>query len=158
MRRKEREVTDKKEIDAIIRSCHVCRLGFADDGKVYIVPVNFGCVEEDGRYIFYFHSAKEGRKIELIRRIGRAGFEMDTDYSLKTAESACGYTAYFRSIIGQGKIEIVEDETEKRRGLHVLMQHNTGREGWEFQDKMVSAAHVLKLTVEELSAKENRKA
>ncbi len=157
MRRKNREVTDRARIEEIIRSCHVCRLGFVDDGRAYIVPMNFGYVEEDGKYVFYFHSAKEGRKIDLIRNGGEAGFEMDADYALKTAESACGYTAYYSSVIGRGKIEIVEGEEQKRRGLDVLMRHIAGREGWEFPDKMVSAVNVLKLTVEELTAKQHRR-
>ena len=71
MRRKNREVTDRARIEEIIRSCHVCRLGFVDDGRAYIVPMNFGYVEEDGKYVFYFHSAKEGRKIDPKWRRGR---------------------------------------------------------------------------------------
>ena len=157
MRRKEREVTDKNQIEEIIRSCHVCRIGLADEERVYIVPMNFGYVNEAGKHVFYFHSGKEGRKIDLIHKSAEAGFEMDTDYELKTAQAACGYTAYYRSIIGHGTVQIVEDDEEKKRGLLALMRHQTGRDGWEFPDKMVNAVSILKLTADELTAKENRK-
>lgn len=154
MRRKEREVTDKKRLGEIIESCHCIRVGFIDNGHVYIVPVNFGYVCEDGKYTFYFHSAKEGRKMTLIKENPIVGFEMDTGYELKTAASACGHSAYFQSIIGEGKIGVVEDVEEKKKGLCAVMKHETGNGDWEFQDKMVQAVCVWKLTVSELTGKE----
>ena len=42
MRRREREVVEPDEIRDIIEACKVCRLGFCEEGEVYIVPVNFG--------------------------------------------------------------------------------------------------------------------
>lgn len=157
MRRKEREVADKKRLEEIIDACHICRVGFACGGQVYIVPVNFGYVCEDEKYIFYFHGAKEGRKMELIKESPIAGFEMDTGYELKTAAAACGYSAYFQSIVGQGKVSIVEDTEEKRKGLCAVMKHASGNGEWEFQDKMLEAVCVWKLAVTELAGKENIK-
>ena len=68
MRRKDREVTDAGKIREAIEASHCCRLGFYDEGEVYIVPMNFGYTEEEEKRIFYFHSAKEGRKVDLISR------------------------------------------------------------------------------------------
>lgn len=42
MRRRDREITDNEKIKEIIKACDCCRLGFNDNGKVYIVPLNFG--------------------------------------------------------------------------------------------------------------------
>ena len=66
MRRQDREVTDPEKINSIISSCHCCRLGFCDQGKAYLVPLNFGHAVENGTRVFYFHGAKEGRKIEQM--------------------------------------------------------------------------------------------
>lgn len=155
MRRKDREVTDSNKIREIILSCGCCRLGFHDAGKVYIVPVNFGYTEQDGKRIFYFHGAKEGRKAELIRETGYAGFELDTNMEIVGKEVACGYTAHFQSVIGSGKICFVEDMAEKREALKAIMMQNTGKDHWEFPDKMVEVTGVMKLVVEEISCKEN---
>lgn len=157
MRRKDREVTDRAAITEIIHACSCARVGFADDGQVYIVPMSFGYAEEEGHDVFYFHSGKEGRKIDILEKCENVGFEMDTAYEIKEAAQPCGYTAYYRSIIGQGKMEILTDTEEKKHGLHVLMKHNTGKDDWEFADKMVEAVHILKLTVCEMTAKENVK-
>ena len=66
MRRTDREITDAEKITQIIQTCHCCRLGFCDNGAVYIVPLNFGYAEENGKRVFYFHSAKSGRKLDQM--------------------------------------------------------------------------------------------
>ena len=82
MRRKDREITDEAKIDEIISRCNCCRIGFNDSGEVYIVPLNFGYVKQDGRRTFYFHSAKDGRKIDLVKEGYEVGFE-------RTAATSC---------------------------------------------------------------------
>lgn len=57
MRRKDREITDGDTIDGIIQEAFCVRLGFNDDGEVYIVPLNFGFENINGKRFFYFHGA-----------------------------------------------------------------------------------------------------
>ena len=109
MRRSDREVTDPKQIRDIIDHCTCCRLGFWDGQEVYILPLNFGYEEADGKRVFYFHSAKEGRKIDLIAKAPRVGFELDTNYKLNEAETACGHSARFQSVIGTGVLRLLSD-------------------------------------------------
>ena len=155
MRRKDREITDPMKIADIINRCTCCRIGFYDDGEVYIVPLNFGYACSEGRYTFYFHGAAEGRKIELIQKNPDVGFEMDTGYALKEADIACGYSARFQSVIGNGVMEIVTNMEEKKEGLRLLMEHNTGKREWEFDEKMLNAVTVFKLEVTKMSCKEH---
>lgn len=155
MRRKDREVTDPAQIADVVRRCTCCRIGFYDDGEVYIVPLNFGYAIEDGTYVLYFHSAKEGRKIALMQKAPHVGFEMDTDYALNAAESACNHSARFQSIIGNGIVSIVEDPGEKKLGLSLLMEHNTGKRDWDFDEKMLNAVTVFKLVVSDMHCKQH---
>ena len=67
MRRKDREVTDFSRMLEILYACDCCRLGLVDGGEAYIVPMNFGIAREDGNLVLYFHAAKEGRKIDLLK-------------------------------------------------------------------------------------------
>lgn len=156
MRRKDREVTDFVRIADIISRCTCCRIGFHDDGEVYIVPLNFGYEAKDNTYVFYFHGAKEGRKIDLIQKSPNVGFEMDTNYALHEADIACGYSARFQSIIGNGLVSIVSEIAEKKQGLSLLMEHNTGKGEWSFDEKMVNAVTVFKLEVTKISCKEHQ--
>lgn len=153
MRRKDREVTDSEKIFAILEKCHCCRIGFNDNGRVYIVPLNFGYVREEDRCVFYFHSAKEGRKIDLIGQSPEVRFELDTDYQLHEAATACNFSARFQSIIGSGTVQMVEDPEEKRVGLLAVMRHTAGSDEWGFSEKMLQAVAVFKLTVTEWSCK-----
>lgn len=58
----EREVTDIAEILAILSKHEVCRIGFNDNLCPYVVPVNFGYEYQNGRWIFYFHGARTGKR------------------------------------------------------------------------------------------------
>ena len=156
MRREERAVTDPEKIGAVIGACQVLRLGFQEGKGVYVVPVNFGCeLMKEGRRVFYIHGSHEGRKADLVRRNGWAGFEMDTGYQIRGGEAACDYSAAYCSVIGEGPISIVEDPAEKRRGLTAIMRQATGREDWTFSDEAVGRVCVLRLEAAELSCKEH---
>lgn len=156
MRRTDREITDGNKINKIIQSCHCCRLGLNDNGKVYIVPLNYGYSIEDNRRIFYFHGAKEGRKIDLITKNHYAGFELDTSYELVEGKSACEHTARYQSVIGCGIVTLIEEREEKKKALQAIMYQNTGNANWEFSDKMLEAVGTFKLEVEEISCKEHK--
>ncbi len=143
------------KIQDIVASCEVIRLGFIDSGEVYIVPLNFGYSFEEDGYIFYFHSAKAGRKVELVKSSPMVGFEMDANYQLAPADIACNCSSRWQSIIGTGLVKQIEDNREKVFALERIMKHNTGRDGSVFDDKMLEKVFVFKLEVKELSCKEH---
>ncbi len=155
MRRKDREVTDSVRIQNIIDRCSVCRVGFNDNGQVYIVPLNFGYTKTADHYTLYFHGAKEGRKIDLIRQNPEVGFEMDTGYQLTDADRACSFSVRYQSIIGNGRISLIEDPKEKAAGLNRVMYQSTGKDDWEFDERMLSATAIFKIEVTNLSCKEH---
>ena len=157
MRRSDREVKDAARIIDVISRCRCCRLGFYDvsGGEVYIVPLNFGYDETSDGLVLYFHGAKEGRKLDLIRQNPQVGFEMYTEYTLHPADVACDWSAGFQSVIGTGTAAIVTDNEEKRRGLDRIMLHTTGKNGWTYSEQMLSAVCVFKVTVNTLSCKEH---
>lgn len=156
MRRSDREITDLPSITGIINNCSCCRIGFNDGGEVYIVPLNFGFEICGDTYILYFHSAKEGRKINLIAENPNVGFEMDTNYALCEADTACGHSAYYQSITGNGKLSMISDYAEKIHGLELIMEHNTGKNGWSFNENVVRNTAVFKLEVSKMSCKAHR--
>lgn len=154
MRRKDREITDIAAITDVIEKSHCCRIGFYDNGEVYIVPLNYGFEKgEDDTFTFYFHSAKEGRKIDLIASAPQVGFEIDCDYELHPGEIACAYSAGFHSVIGNGVVEPVTEPEEKKHGLCCIMRHLTGRADWSFEEKTYERVAVFKLTTTKYSCK-----
>lgn len=152
MRRSDREVKDSLSIESLIRKCDVCRLGLADGNIPYIVTMNFGYSPGvPGR--LWFHCAKEGRKIDMIRKNSYACFEMDTDHQLITGKEACDFTMNYSSVVGYGNIEIIEDDTTKTEGLNIIMSHYSDRKEFVFDPRVFGQTTILCLTITEISAK-----
>ena len=153
MRRKDREITDSLVIEDFIAKEQIIRIAFYDNGDIYIVPVNYGFINDNGKYIFYFHGAKAGRKYELTKSSPKAGFEVDGNYELIEADKACSFSAKFQSVIGTGVLSIVEDKDEKIKGLNTIMKQTTLKSGWSYNDSMLNGVAVFKLDVEKMSCK-----
>ncbi len=154
MRRSEREVTDAGEIQKIIEECKVLRVAMQDEFGLYIVPLNFGYATNDGKFEFYCHSSRKGRKIDAMQNNANIAFEMDCEHGLVEADKACGYSYTYASIIGNGKAVFLEGD-EKKQALTLLMKHQTGKD-FEFNDRQVAAVAAIKIEVENLSAKAHR--
>ena len=157
MRRKDREVLDETKIDEFIKNCDCCRIGFYDkeNDEVYIVPLNFGYSNIDNKKVFYFHGAKEGRKIDLISKTNKVSFEMDSNHELISGKMACNYSERFQSIMGTGLISFVEEKVEKAMALNEIMFQNMGKKDWEFSEEMLNRVAVFKIEVTSLSCKEH---
>lgn len=151
MRRSDREVTDINDIRSIINECKVIRLAIFDDDAPYIVPLSFGFCEKDSGFIFYCHGACEGRKIDLLRRDPRVGFEMDCRGELQAADQPCGFSYYYASVVGTGTVDFPEGE-EKLAALAVLMRHMAGR-GDVFTEAQAKGVTVMAIRVKSFSAK-----
>lgn len=151
MRRKDREITDRGQIDEIIRSCRVCRLGLFGGDEVYVVPMSFGYREG----VFYFHSAREGRKLDIIKENPRAGFELDCGYEVYGGEAACSFAASFCSVIGTGRAEICKSPEEKIEALKLIMKQQTGKDGWDIPPAAAEPVAIIKLSVETISCKKH---
>ena len=157
MRRKDREVLDEVKIDEFIRACDCCRIGFYDkeNNEVYIVPLNFGYSHVDNKRVFYFHGAKEGRKIELISKTKKVSFEMDSNHELIIGKMACNYSERYQSVMGTGLISFVEDKDEKIAALNEIMFQSTGKKDWDFPEPMLNGVAVFMIEVTSLSCKEH---
>lgn len=153
MRRHDREIADKKAIEEFVSKQQIIRIGLIDNGEVYIVPVNYGYIYSSGKYTFYFHGARAGRKYELAKSNPSVGFEIDGKYKLLTSDIACGYSAQYQSIIGNGILSVVNDKVECIKGLDSLMRQLTGRSNYDYSKEMLSSVAVFKLQVSNLSCK-----
>lgn len=153
MRRKDREITDKKRIEEFIAEEQIMRIAFYDEGDIYIVPLNYGYLHTDNKCSFYFHGAKAGRKYELAKKEPIVGFEIDGNYKLLESEAACDFSATFQSVIGTGQLHLIENDDEKRKGFNAIMKQTTHKAEWNYSSEMVKAVAVFRLDVEKMSCK-----
>ena len=121
-----------------------------DGDYPYAVPLSF--VYHEGK--IYFHSAREGHKLDALRRSAKVSFCVIDQDEIVPEE----YTTYFRSVIAFGQAEVVTDPEEQRNALLLLaekyypagsmvhrMEHSTGTDGY---------TAVIKMTIEHFSGKE----
>ena len=155
MRRKDREIIDNNEKINIIKKCKVCRIGLSENNMPYVIPLNYGYNFENDILTLFFHSAKKGKKMDIIKNNNNACFEIDCDTKLIEAENACGYGYAFKSIIGFGKIFLLENVDEKIDGLNKIMKHQTEKEtNFDFSTDEVNNVCVYKMIVEKFTGKQ----
>lgn len=104
MRRKDREIRDLDQLEDILKECDAVRIAAQDEAGLFIVPMNFGYRLEGEKLTLFVHSAPEGRKVDAFRQDGMVAFEMDCGHALRTADTACGHSFTYRSIMGSGMI------------------------------------------------------
>ena len=160
MRRKQCEITNRAEVEAILARCRVGRLATSGaDGYPYITPVNY--VYHDGS--IYFHCARAGEKLDNLKRDSRVCFEvdiplayLDLDYYGDNPES-CGVTQFYHCVIIRGRAEIVRNIEDKAAALKALVVSHE-LEGRKFQEitsetKAVALCEVVAVRIERISGK-----
>ncbi len=152
MRRSDREISSIRDVEDIINNSDVCRIAFADNNSPYIVTMNFGYVISPNK-LLYFHCANEGKKLEMIRRNNYVCFEMDIDHLILKGERSCDWGMKFRSVVGFGKIQIVEELTEKILGMNSIMAHYGGTAPFNFDENIFNRTTILRLEIAEMSGK-----
>ena len=151
MRRRDKELQNTSEINKIFSEAEVCRLGFCDRGKPYIVPMNYGYKAG----ILYFHSAREGRKVEILKRNPFVFFEIDIPGSVVASDEACSWTMNYRSVMGEGTAAFISDENKKKEALRCIMDHYSGKTEWSFSSEMLKKTLVFAVKAENITVKES---
>lgn len=112
MRRKGQQLSEKEAIVMLEKGTSGVLSLWGDDGYPYGVPISY--VYEDNR--LFFHSAKQGHKINAIGPSAKASFCVIDQDRIVPEE----YTTYFRSVIAFGTIRILSDEEEIRKSMDKL--------------------------------------
>ena len=149
VRRAEREIKDPSAIRRIMEEAPVCRIGLADGGMPYVVPMNFGL----GENCIYLHCAAEGKKLDIIRRNDRVCFEMDLFRGVILGQSPCGCSCRYESVIGFGRAVIVDDPGEKKAALDRIMEHYGEQVPPVYKPDIIAKTTVIRIAIERLTAK-----
>ena len=122
------------------------------DGEMpYIVPLSFGY---DGKNI-YLHCAKDGRKIDILKRNPNLCFEFETECEVLPAERACSFTMRYKSVIGYGNACFLEDIGEKITVIRIIMRHYTDKT-FTLTENDVENITVIRVDIEQIAGKQSR--
>jgi nitroimidazol reductase NimA-like FMN-containing flavoprotein (pyridoxamine 5'-phosphate oxidase superfamily) len=125
---------------AILAHSQYVTVAMCRGGEPYLVTLSNGY--DKARNVIYFHCAREGKKIEILKANDRVWGQaiLDRGYSL----GHCDHL--FESVQFGGRVSFVEDEAEKRRALEVMIRQ-LEREPEKVMAAQVTDASVAKVCI-----------
>lgn len=150
MRRNEREMVDKAELEAVLTKATVVQLAMVDEGRPYVVPMNFGFA--DG--CLYLHGATEGRKVRILRRNPAVCFNLFTDEAILPGPgpAGCNFTSRYRSITGEGLVEFLYADDARCRGLDIILAHYAAG-SFIYRPEVLARTCVFRVVIESMTGK-----
>ncbi len=150
MRKKEKEIMEKSEIEAVIQKSIVCRLGLSDNNVPYIVPLCFGYKDNT----IYVHGSLKGRKTDIIQKNQNVCFEFDIDTQIVEDENACKWAMKYKSVIGFGKALFLKEPDKKQKALKIIMNQYSNKL-FKFPEKSINSTMVIKIEIERMTGKQS---
>ena len=151
MRRNDRAQDRDFALSLIDRCTHGVLAVSTGESVPYCLPLSLVRVGDD----LYFHCAREGRKIDLLRRFPQVCVTFVGDDRPAFVPPAM-YTTYFQSVIVTGTASEVTGTQEKTAALRALCQKITPdhMEGFETAiEKSLAVTAVWKVRMEEITGK-----
>lgn len=147
--RRNKQLLTKVENEAVLNRCSNGVLAcLGDDDYPYAVPLSFAFMNNK----IYFHSAKQGHKVDAILKHPKVSFAVIDEDTIVSNE----YTSYFRSVIAFGKGRIVEGD-ERISALQTLVEKYSGDQPLELKQKEISScmqAILVAIDIEHMTGKE----
>ena len=114
------------------------------------MPLCFGYADRS----LYFHSAPEGKKLEILKKNNRVCFEVDIDPSLKPNVKPCAWGMNYKSVIGFGCARFLDDVESKRKALDIIMR-NYSDKSFDYQKSAIENTTVIKVEIEQMTGKQS---
>jgi nitroimidazol reductase NimA-like FMN-containing flavoprotein (pyridoxamine 5'-phosphate oxidase superfamily) len=150
LRRSDKEITDKAEIVSILEKAEICRIAMCDNNKPYIIPMSFGYKDNT----LYFHSAKKGLKLDIMRKNSSICFEAEVDVEHNESDDVCDWGTNYRSVIGYGRVQFIEGREEKLEALGILVKHYTSND-FEISETEADKVTVFKIPIDSITGKKS---
>lgn len=151
MRRKNQLLSEEISREVLQRNTSGVLSLMGDEGYPYGVPMSYVLAGDK----IFFHCAKEGHKIDAIRKEEKASFCVIDQDKIVSEE----YTTYFRSVIAFGSVHILENEDEKRKAIRILAEKYSGDQGEEGIEREIDEHFanlcMLQFDMEHLTGKES---
>jgi uncharacterized protein len=154
IRKKEREIKDTEVIVGILKSVKYLVVAMCSGNVPYVVVLSSGYDEKENA--FYFHCAKEGRKLDIIKDNPDVCATAIEDHGY--AKGDCSHK--YRSLVVYGKMTLVDSLDDMKHGIRVMLKQLEG-EGEEVyksfikKDADYNNVAILKLQIEKIDAKGN---
>ena len=155
LRRKEKAMTEKNEMLAVLEHAKYVTVAMCRNNEPYLVMLSHGYDRE--KHCIYFHCAKEGKKIDILREHNLIWGQALVDKGY--VHGKCDHL--FATTQFMGRVTFVENVDEKRHGLRVMIKalDNDPDKVMKSQlkDKSVEDVQVGRIDIEYMSGKKSEK-
>ncbi len=139
-----KDIIELSDLEEVIGKCKICRVGMVDGDEPYVLAMNFGYEDQT----VWLHCAKEGKKVEILKRNNKVCLEFDADHKLfaRHEHVACSWRFAYRSVLIHGNALFVEDYDEKIKGLNIFMKNYSDAD-FEYSKPSVDNIFIIKVPV-----------
>jgi uncharacterized protein len=143
---------DAETVHAILDAAFVCHVGFVVGEQPYVIPTNFGRVDNT----LYLHGSAASRMLKTLTGGIPVCVTVTLVDGLVLARSAFHHSVNYRSVVVLGRATLVEKPEEKMNALEAFTEH-VMRGRWKDirppTDLELKATTVLAVPLAEVSAK-----
>ena len=153
LRRADREITDPDELRSIIGKGNHAIIALSNNDEPYVVTLSYGYSEEE--HALYFHCAKEGHKLDILRRNPRVCATIIDDDGFDG--DICDYS--YTSLVLRGSILLLSDVSEADRAIRLMIEQLEKCDPDRFYAKLHAGQRsydnmqILKLRIESITGK-----
>jgi uncharacterized protein len=143
---------ERRLIDAVIDEALSCHVGFALDGRPWVIPTIHARIDD----VLYLHGAVANQMLRSLADGIEACVTITLVDGLVLARSAFHHSMNYRSVMVFGRMTVVDDAAEKHDALHALVEHVVpGRmaDARIPNDTELRKTSLLRLPISEASAK-----
>lgn len=147
-----RGVYNRDQVYGIVDEGFVCHVGFALDGRPFVIPTSYARVEDN----LFIHGSAASRTLRELAGNIEVCVAITLIDGLVLARSAFHHSMNYRSVVIFGTAGVVEQPAEKLHALRAISDHIIP-ERWcnvrEPNEKELKSTLVLRLPLTEVSAK-----
>lgn len=150
MRRSEKQLTDSRQLEQILQAGRELSLAMRDADRPYVLPLNYGYA--DG--CLYIHCARQGKKLDCLRADPQVCFCISEVVERVGGDAACDWSTRFRSLVGYGTAEIIDEREGKIAGYDAIMRQFGGPVGG-YKEKNLDGSLIIRITISSMTGKQS---
>ncbi len=151
-RKPKRGIYDRQTIYRILDEALICHVGFVENRRPYVIPINFARIGD----AIVLHGAKASRLLKHVAAGHPACVEVTLVDGLVLARSVFNHSINYRSVVLFGRGRPILDEREKLAALEAVTEHiipGRWREARLPNRKELKATTVVSIAIDLASAK-----
>lgn len=154
IRRKEKEIQEKAEIEAILKQSKYITLAMCSQNEPYLVTLSHGY--DTNQNCIYFHCAQDGKKIDILKQNDTVWGQALIDHGY--VQGKCDHL--YSTVQFHGKVSFISEIEEKRNALLVMIKQLENKPDEVIQEQInessLKRVNIGRIDIDFLSGKKSK--